>query len=982
MLRKLLVLCMIIMLPTLAFIESIYVDGENEGHIGERQALYIKAPIASDYVRIEREVEEINISSDDEYAIELLIKVLSHSTDEPGVIFRLDLLDSGENVKFSIRLTNDKGVLFYYPSSSLIAFKQENAWSIGSWNKFGIVLSRNSTSFYVNGNLVGRNLPKYPALSCGYGLSRIRFGETDARALAFEGFIDYFGIRINGEPIFYEDFDNGLEDYRISKSENSIVEVINAEAYTKLSLEADTRSVTAGDTLRLTCVLKDSYGESLPNKTVHLQYSREGRTVDVEMGNTSADGSLEYTWKVPKEPGGHIELCCEFIGDDFYSGSTSSHMGVFIKHEPNIFQDNRFVAFVLAAWLALFFIYSSRQFGLEKSSAYLFIASEATGVFFLIVTLTNLLGIEYHLAYSPRTVNIELISQTADALVWVASFVLSFIAIFISRERARSRLPNVLALAYLGLLASFFFFISGSRLIGAIIAFLASISLVLVSIYHAKSFLSISRAQVALGFLIVPSSILLSIELCSVAGWILNAFDPHVPFDGSSRWFFSIVEVNFSNILYPLTPFLLIGVLLSWVWIPLITIGSKRVRFPSYREGHAQSSKIIKLLEWPILLTSVACALFVSYYPYFYFPRLAGVDAPWYHAQLINMTDWNSAFKILTGPGAARGAYLLMLFLLKLLTGLSADSIIKIGPALPASFLALTTYLLVSTGTKDRSLALLSSFLAAFSVNTTVGVFAATFANWLALSWAMLLLVVLLYAPKKGLKSSIPLAFLLSCLVLVTHPWTWVFLMGTLLTYSAITLIYRFFKKDGTMLGKTCLTALAIIPINFVLAFSFFLVTPNSEFIRLSYLVWHSISIDRLFTLMPTLNFTIKFYVGGFFGNPNIYLFAVLGAFMLKDLKNEFNRLIVSILLPASILSILVDQFWQWRILYVVPYQIMTALGLAFIIYALKKVLQTPTGFSNAEKNLLNILQGILVLLLILSQFNYALRCMNYIIPS
>jgi len=182
-------------------------------------------------------------------------------------------------------------------------------------------------------------------------------------------------------------------------------------------------------------------------------------------------------------------------------------------------------------------------------------------------------------------------------------------------------------------------------------------------------------------------------------------------------------------------------------------------------------------------------------------------------------------------------------------------------------------------------------------------------------------------------------------------------------------------------LGKDFLTILVVLSLNAMLAFIFLALMPKSEFIIMYKVVWHSISIEHVFSLMSTLNFTIKYYVGAFFGKPIIYFFATLGVLTLRDLRNEFNRLIISILLPASILSILVDQFWQWRILYMVPYHILAALGFASIIYLFKKLSYT-TSRSNAEEKVQNLFLAILILLLILSQFNYALRCMNYIIPS
>jgi hypothetical protein len=396
-------------------------------------------------------------------------------------------------------------------------------------------------------------------------------------------------------------------------------------------------------------------------------------------------------------------------------------------------------------------------------------------------------------------------------------------------------------------------------------------------------------------------------------------------------------------------------------------------------ENYIDSNRFIKFLRWPILFLSIGFALFVSYYPYFYGSKPIGVDINWYLEHLKAMNDWDSAYLVLTSfESTSRWLYLLILFLLKISTGLPPEFIVRVGPAIPASFLAIATYALVKIGTKNYVIALLSSFLTAFSINTTVGVFAGIFANWLALSWIMLFFAVLLNVPVKGLKFSIPLAFFLNFLILATHAWTWIFLVMILLTYLVLKLGPMIIRERDIKLEKDCKTVLLIILANVFIIAIMFLIMSRSELVQLSSEVLITFNFQNSIESFSILIFTIRYYVGSFFGNPIIFLFAIIGVFMLKDLKNNFRILIVSYLLVASMITIFVGQFWQWRILYMVPFQILAALGYAYIVC----LMRSTYADRKSSKYVLNFFLVTLILWLILTQFNYALRCMTSIIPT
>ncbi|KON28344.1 hypothetical protein AC481_01805 [miscellaneous Crenarchaeota group archaeon SMTZ-80] len=976
--NKSLLLGLLIILISLSFTETTFGTINNEIQ-NEGKALYLTTFKIDDFIIIEKEFKE-DFSYEFEYSISIAIKILECDLSRPGSILRIDLMNNDGNVKFSIRPTSDRGVLFYYPSYSLIAFKHENAWTFGSWTKFEVVVSENSSFFYINDNLIGQNSPEFPAIIDDIELGKLRFGKINKRQSTFEGFIDNISIGRDNKNIFNESFDLDLKEYQITKSDNAVVRIMDAESFTTLLINLDKRSIAIGDKLIITCFIKDSFENGLENKTIYLRYLYEKGINELEIGETTSDGSLIYTWEAPKEVSGNIEISCKFLGDENHSASESKHVELFIKQKETLLKSNHFFTIIIGSAFIFLIALLSKKHGINKTSSYIFIASSAIGFFFSLIMLVNTLELKYYLIYVQREITVEFLSSIIDKFILVISFIISIISIPLSNKY--KAFPKKIILIYFTLFISFILFILKFEFLSIVLAFSASVALIIFSMVFANKFLSIDKYQALLGYLAVILSILLLVELGSIFGWIFNVFNPHVPFDGSLRWLFSRIETNMSYVLYPFTPILLIILLFSWLWTPILNNVEHKLMYRKFfpiSENYINSNRFIKFLRWPILFLSVGFALFVSYYPYFYGSKPIGVDIAWYLEYLKAMNDWNSAYLVLTSfESASRWLYLLILFLLKISTGLPPEFIVRVGPAIPASFVAITTYALVKIGTENHTIALLSSFLAAFSINTTVGVFGGIFANWLALSWVILFFAVLLYTPVKGLKFSIPLAFILNFLILATHAWTWIFLIMILLTYLVLKLGLMIIRERNINLEKDCKTVLSIISANAIIIAIMFSIMSRSELVQLSSEILTTFNFQNSVESFSILIFTIRFYVGGFFGNPIIFLFGIIGAFMLKDLKNNFRILIVSYLLVASMISIFVGQFWQWRILYMVPFQILAALGYAHMVCLMRYIYADKKD----SKYTLNFFLVTLILWLVLTQFNYTLRCMTSIIPT
>jgi len=324
-------------------------------------------------------------------------------------------------------------------------------------------------------------------------------------------------------------------------------------------------------------------------------------------------------------------------------------------------------------------------------------------------------------------------------------------------------------------------------------------------------------------------------------------------------------------------------------------------------------------------------------------------------------------------------------------TGLDALSIVKIGPALPAVLLAMSSYVFVRVGTKDEWLAAVGSILSVFSIHTTVGMFAGIFPNWLAMSEVMLFFASFFKGSEAGYKSRwTALAVVIGFLLLFTHGWTWGVVMAVAATYLLFTLFRwklgstRRFELKREFAFAFIVLVLCTAPVLLVfLGLSLFpssvgaIAAVSSGYTE----VLGSMSLSFLRNAWAVVVFTITYYVGGFFGNPLMYLLGFLGVFRLSRVGSPLSRILFSWLALISAGSVLMDSWYQWRLLYLLPFQMFALFGLQILVdIAGSLSMDVHTSHRGGGSSLL--FKFLLVLVVLLSLFNYALRSLNYLIPS
>jgi len=972
-------------------------------------ALYIKSPTGSDYGYVSRDLS-ITVKNSSEYVVEIWVKVIRFSTFPAGVFFTFDLVDTAGAVRFSIRLTSDRSVMFYYPFDEASAvFTAEEAWHPAWWYSYSIHLRGSLASFYVNGTSVGTSeLTGFEAVGGGFNLARIsRLGEADPKNMIFEGFIDSVMIAENGLPLFFEGFEEGLGSYDIAKSQSATMNILSASAFTTLTLIVDPRSLSPGGSTTLLGLLKDSANLGVANRTVYFEYDLgDGTWVPLGSTFTGSDGAFKYVWKVPVELKGSIKVRAKFQGDKVYATSTSEFVELSIKPQPRFTLDYRYLVILVLVGLFAGILVLKRKVAPATLLSSFFLLVAAVFTFFSILIVANSLQLAYYLAYQRRVIEIAIFSSREDFAVWLGVLACLVILPQLSGYILRTKPSRSFGIVYLILLVSGAAHFLGLDRVSVALAILAGLTTLFIGISHSRDMFSISRSKALLIYLIGFLLILLPIELGSSLAWVYNSLDPHYPFDNDPRWILPSIETQLFNIAYWATPLLLLMLLFAWILIPILKTlflrFSRRIAFASFSDWRGSPEKKERFSTGPVwfnllansgpkllLLLSILLSVYLVYYPYFYEKRLLGVDtARFYYPKLREMSDWDSLRAILIGE--ARAPYLLLLFCLKMATGLDPMLIVKIGPALPAIFLALSSYVFLRVMTMDDWLAAVGSMLSAFSIHTTVGMFAGIFTNWLAMSEVMLFFAFFFKGSEAGFRSrwTAP-TVIVGFLLLFTHGWTWGVFMAVATAYLLFTFLrWRLATQRLELRREFIFAAVALVlciaPI--LLVFLAMPLTTSSvgtiAAVSSGYTeVLGSMSLSFLGNVWNVLLFTITYYVGGFFGNALVYLLAFIGAFRLSKIESYSRRILLSWLALISIGSVLMDSWYQWRLLYLLPFQVFALFGLqAFVDMA--KSLSVNVYRAHQGKRAVLLFELLLMLVFLLSLFNYALRSLNYLIPS
>lgn len=402
--------------------------------------------------------------------------------------------------------------------------------------------------------------------------------------------------------------------------------------------------------------------------------------------------------------------------------------------------------------------------------------------------------------------------------------------------------------------------------------------------------------------------------------------------------------------------------------------------------GKSEANTLVfhsKSLPLLIMLASLFCGIFVAYSPYFSNSKwVRGVDTEWYYWTLHDTTDLSKLGKLLISE--PRGTlYIVLLYAIRALTAQSTLSVVQFTPIFLALFLIISTYTFVKKGTGNSYIATLTAAFSAFSFHITVGTFTGIFANWLAISIMFLGFTLFIMALERGSKIYLAVSSTAFLTLIFAHVWTWGVLVGILVFYVILTLLHL--PKNGWA-NRELIFPMVTLLLNLIPAIGVYIGAQllPTVFPRIPYTpstpltpLLANIGLEKLLNLWPNLSYTLPNYVGGAYTSPLIFLLSILGLVYVRDHRIRFNRVILAWVFTTSAVILFSGRLeWVWRLLYNTPFQITAALGTYLI---LMKAKQFTASDKNAKEIVFPIFQWLLITIIIVFMFNYAIRAIAFI---
>ena len=478
------------------------------------------------------------------------------------------------------------------------------------------------------------------------------------------------------------------------------------------------------------------------------------------------------------------------------------------------------------------------------------------------------LQIPYFLYY-PRTADTVLISGSFDLYFFVAtSLCVPGLLVCFIRFQGRQVTKQLLVLAAdSALWLAAILFISYSKYAVLLLYFSVFASLV-ISISRTSE-----RSTIIAYMLTGVLTVLALVEFPPIYYWASSSANPYAPYGASSY----VLETNLTYSLYFLTPAILIALLISWLWIPIL---------PRIFHPQPQVEENIKTynptIDRRLLLASLDLFAIVAIliFTFLYLagqPWIVGVDSFINYLNPLNtIRTLPPSQALVTSISLFHGIYVGILYVVAVATGLSSFVVVKYAPLLLAFATSSTVFLAFLKGGWDYRLALLSSLCTLLWLPTTIGFFAGIQANWLALLLWMLSLIFLFAGRNRESKMSFLIQSVISAAILIVHPWTWgVFLATTVI----MRLLSRHTEWERRSVGALLSSLALALPVG---AFALFFTGMSGDMNRAIMLYAYPIlNPDRLLQFGGAM-VEMLHQLSSYF-SPVLLLIAVVGAYSLKS---------------------------------------------------------------------------------------------------
>jgi hypothetical protein len=128
-------------------------------------------------------------------------------------------------------------------------------------------------------------------------------------------------------------------------------------------------------------------------------------------------------------------------------------------------------------------------------------------------------------------------------------------------------------------------------------------------------------------------------------------------------------------------------------------------------------------------------------------------------------------------------------------------------------------------------------------------------------------------------------------------------------------------------------------------------------------------SVARLNRILFLITLTTQNYVGAILSYGWALVLTILGAIILAKNSQKPATILAVWLLVTSLSTVLLDQFYQWRVLYSIPFEVYAAIGVLGLVRGLDRV----NGSTANNQRLIGSMKFLLVALMALDSINRAL---------
>jgi hypothetical protein len=433
---------------------------------------------------------------------------------------------------------------------------------------------------------------------------------------------------------------------------------------------------------------------------------------------------------------------------------------------------------------------------------------------------------------------------------------------------------------------------------------------------------------------ILPStlSILVLVEWPSLIYWISAALNPQTRVGDLSQQ----LEANLTFSLYPLGIPIMLLLLFSWIWIPIIP---RLPKFRSHLLVRYQPSPKKPGLRTIVAALDLFAIISIIVFFYLYLAGqtwIVGQDTFWRYIDplnaLVGLTP-SQAFD----TSASHGVYVVFLYLIHSATGLSSGSIVKYAPLVLAFCTATATFFAALRGGWNLQLAILTSISTLLWLPTTLGIYVAIQANWVALFFWMVFLAIYFANSEANIATYVAtyvILAILSLIILLVHPWTW--------GVFATTLLFTALLSRQTTWSSHCVrTLVAALLLVLPVGVAVYSLSPSLRYDFLSTIqLYISGPVNPISLLSFGAALTNMFANLGPILSPAILLLSLVGAYALSRRRGITANYLIAWTAAWCVGSILVaptglnptnpalSETGLWRMLYVSPLPFLLALGM------------------------------------------------------